>query len=258
MSNFSNRIKNLEKIISEIQKKDNINNLTKQTLFDHLGNVAMSSNNNTQSARVNAGCNTIEENQLGKQHITKLFKNLQEAEAVELDIDSAAKEVAEMLRNIRSTKFPAPLHTSGKSDRIENLDGDGDDSEEDDDCDDDDELDKDYQVNHCYDYDDEFDYDTKHSIAQIDKANNSSNDGNNNRMNSTIHLQKKRPFESSEAKSNDEVVLCDQIKSPCLDQCCKEKAKIPTTTKKKRNDEMLKSYVYEQTIMELEVRDISM
>jgi len=266
MSNFSNRIKNLEKIISEFQKEDNVNNLTKQTLFDHLGNVAMSSNNNTQSARVNAGCNTIEENQLGKQHITKLFKNLQEAEGVELDIDSAAKEVAEILRNYRCTKFPAPLHTSGNGNRIENLDGDGDDSEEGDDCDDDDdELDKDYQVNHCYDYDDEFDYDTKHSIAQIGKANNSSNYGNNNRMNNTIHLQKKRPFESSEVKSNDEVVLCNQmvlnrnqIKIPCLDQCCKEKAKIPTTTKKKRNDEMLKSYVYEQTIMELEVRDISM
>ena len=64
----------------------------------------MSSNNNTQSARVNSGCNTIE-NQLGKQHFTKLFKNLQEAEAEELDIDSAAKEVAEMLKNIRNTKF---------------------------------------------------------------------------------------------------------------------------------------------------------
>ena len=86
MSNFSDRNKNLEKIISEFQKEDNINKLTKQTLFDHLNNVAMSSNNNTQSARVNAGCNTIE-NQLGKQHITKLFKNLQEAEAEELDID---------------------------------------------------------------------------------------------------------------------------------------------------------------------------
>ena len=82
MSNFSDRNKNLEKIISEFQKEDNINKLTKQTLFDHLNNVAMSSNNNTQSARVNAGCNTIE-NQLGKQHITKLFKNLQEAEAEE-------------------------------------------------------------------------------------------------------------------------------------------------------------------------------
>ncbi len=80
MSNFSDRIKNLEKKISEFQKEDNINNLTKQTLFDHLNNVAMSSNNNTQSARVNAGCNNIE-NQIGKQHTTNLFKNLQEAEA---------------------------------------------------------------------------------------------------------------------------------------------------------------------------------
>ena len=42
MSNFSDRIKNLEKKISEFQKEDNINNLTKQTLFDHLNNVAMS------------------------------------------------------------------------------------------------------------------------------------------------------------------------------------------------------------------------
>ena len=57
MSNFSDRNKNLEKIISEFQKEDNINKLTKQTLFDHLNNVAMSSNNNTQSARVNVGCN---------------------------------------------------------------------------------------------------------------------------------------------------------------------------------------------------------
>ena len=181
MSNFSDRIKNLEKKISEFQKEDNINNLTKQTLFDHLNNVAMSSNNNTQSARVNAGCNNIE-NQLGKQHTTKLFKNLQEAEAEELDIDSAAKEVAEMLKNYRCKKVPAPLHTSGIVDRTENFDGDGDDSEEDDiendddddseegdDCDDDDELDKDYQVNHCYDYDDKLDNDTKHSIAQIVK-----------------------------------------------------------------------------------------
>ncbi len=56
---MSNRYKNLEKIISEFQKEDNINNLTKQTLFDHLNNVSMSSNNNTQSSRVNAGCNTI-------------------------------------------------------------------------------------------------------------------------------------------------------------------------------------------------------
>ena len=54
---MSNRYKNLEKKISEFQKEDNINNLTKQTLLDHLNNVAMSSNNNTQSARVNAGCN---------------------------------------------------------------------------------------------------------------------------------------------------------------------------------------------------------
>jgi hypothetical protein len=179
---MSNRYKNLEKKISEFQKEDNINNLTKQTLFDHLNNVAMYSNNNTQSARVNADCNTIE-NQLGKQHVTKLFKNLQEAEAEELDINSAAKEVAEMLKNYRSKKVPAPLHTSVKDDRTENFDGDGDDSEEDDiendadddseegdDCDDDDELDKDYQVNHCYDYDDKLDYDTKHSIAQIGKA----------------------------------------------------------------------------------------
>jgi len=128
---MSNRYKNLEKIISEFQKEDNINNLTKQTLFDHLNNVAMSSNNNTQSARVNAGCNNIE-NQLGKQHTTKLFKNLQEAEAEELDIDSAAKEVAEMLKNYRCKKVPAPLHTSGIVDRTENFDGDGDDSEEDD------------------------------------------------------------------------------------------------------------------------------
>jgi len=87
MSNFSDRIKNLEKKISEFQKEDNINNLTK------LNNVAMSSNNNTQSARESYNI----ENQLGKQHTTKLFKNLQEAEAEELDIDSAAKEVAEML-----------------------------------------------------------------------------------------------------------------------------------------------------------------
>ena len=101
---------------SEFQKEDNINNLTKQTLFDHLNNVAMSSNSNTQSARVNAGCNTIE-NQLGKQHVTKLFKNLQE----ELDIDSAAKEVAEMLKNYRCKKVPAPLHTSGIGDRTETL-----------------------------------------------------------------------------------------------------------------------------------------
>ena len=55
---MSDRYKNLEKKMSEFQKEDNINNLTKQTLFDHLNNVDMSSNKNTQSARVNAGCNT--------------------------------------------------------------------------------------------------------------------------------------------------------------------------------------------------------
>jgi hypothetical protein len=32
---MSNRYKNLDKKISEFQKEDNINNLTKQTLFDH-------------------------------------------------------------------------------------------------------------------------------------------------------------------------------------------------------------------------------
>ena len=41
MSNFSDRNKNLEKIISEFQKEDNIDKLTKQTLFDHLNNVAI-------------------------------------------------------------------------------------------------------------------------------------------------------------------------------------------------------------------------
>ncbi len=66
------------------------------------------------------------ENQLGKQHTTKLFKNLQEAEAEELDINSAAKELAEILKSICSTKFPAPLHTSGNGDRTENFDGNGD------------------------------------------------------------------------------------------------------------------------------------
>ena len=164
----------------------------------------------------------IFENQLGKQHVTKLFKNLQEAEAEELDIDSAAKEVAEMLKNYRCKKVPAPLHTSGIGNRTEDFDGNGDNSEEDDiEIDDDDDSE---EGNDC--------------------------DGNNNRINSNIHIQNK-------------VVLCNQMafirnqmKSPCLDQCCKRKAKIPTT-KKKRNDEMLKSYVYEQTIMELEVRDIS-
>ena len=86
MSNFSHRVKNLEEVISGFHKKDNINTLTKQTLFDHLNNVAMSSNNNTRSAKINAVSNTIE-NQLSKQTITKLFKNLEEAEAEELNID---------------------------------------------------------------------------------------------------------------------------------------------------------------------------
>ena len=63
---MSNRYKNLEKKISEFQKEDNINNLTKQALFDHLNNVAMSSYNNTQSA----GCNTIE---------TACYKAIQES-----------------------------------------------------------------------------------------------------------------------------------------------------------------------------------
>ena len=123
-------------------KKDNINTLTKQTLFDHLNNVAMSSNNNTRSAKINAVSNTIE-NQLSKQTITKLFKNLEEAEAEELNIDSAAQEVEEMLKNYRNMKnkiIPAPLYASDTGDRTENIngdgDGDGDDSEEDDDCDD--------------------------------------------------------------------------------------------------------------------------
>ena len=47
MSNVSNRFRNHEEIISGFQKEDYINNLTKQTLFDHHNNVAMSSNNNT-------------------------------------------------------------------------------------------------------------------------------------------------------------------------------------------------------------------
>ena len=195
MSNFSDRIKNLQKKISEFQKEDNINNLTKQTLFDHLNNVAMSSNNNTQSARVNAGSYNIE-NQLGKQHTTKLFKNLQEAEAVELDIDSAAKEVAEILKSIRSTKFPAPLHTSGNGDRTENFDGNGDNSDEDDIENDDDDS---AEGDDCDD-DDELDYDTKHSIGLIGKADNSCNDGTNNRINSNIHVQNKGLFQSSDAK----------------------------------------------------------
>jgi len=75
MSNCSNRISNLQERISNF-KEDNINTLTKQTLsFDHLNNVAMSSNNNTRSARVNAVSNNIE-NQFSKQYNTKLFKNL--------------------------------------------------------------------------------------------------------------------------------------------------------------------------------------
>jgi hypothetical protein len=247
MSNFSHRVKNLEEVISGFHKKDNINTLTKQTLFDHLNNVAMSSNNNTRSAKINAVSNTIE-NQLSKQPITKLFKNLEEAEAEELNIDSAAQEVEEMLKNYRNMKnkiIPAPLYASDTGDRTVNINGDdseedddcddgGDDSEEDDDCDDgddcdnDDELDNDIQVNHCYDYEDEVDYDTKHSIAQIGKANNSSNDGNNNRFNSNVHVQKKELFQRSEAKSNGNVVLCNQMafirnqmKSPCLEKCCK-------------------------------------
>ena len=58
----------------------------------------MSTNNNTRSARVNAVSNTIE-NQLSKQHNTKLFKNLQEVESDELYIDSVA-EVEEMLKKL--------------------------------------------------------------------------------------------------------------------------------------------------------------
>jgi len=214
MSNFSNRISNLQERISKFHKEDNINTLTKQTLFDHLNNVAMSSNNNTRSARVNAVSNNIE-NQLSKQHNTKLFKNLQEVEAEELHIDSAA-EVEEMLRNyhnIKKKKILAPLHTNDTGNRIENLDGDGDDSEKDDDCDDendnseedvesdvDDELDNDLDtVNYRYDYDDDLNYDTKHSFAQIGTANDSSNDGNNNRINSNVHVQKKGLYQSSEA-----------------------------------------------------------
>ena len=215
MSNFSNRVKNLEEILSGFHKEDNnINKLTKQTLFDHLNNVAMSSNSNTRSARVNAVRNNIE-NQISKQHNTKLFKNLHEVEAEELQIDSVALEVEEMLKNYRkmkNKKVPAPLNTSGKGDRTENLDGDGDDSEDDDDCDDDGEI--------------KLDYDTKHSIVSIDKANNSSNDGNNNRINSNVHVQKKELLQSSEAKGNGNVVLCNQMafirnqirRSPCLDE----------------------------------------
>ena len=157
MSNFTNRVNKLQEVISGFHKEDNINKLTKQTLFDHLNNVAMSTNNNTRSARVNAVSNTIE-NQLSKQHNTKLFKNLQEVEAEELYIDSVA-EVEEMLknyRNMKSKEVPAPLHTSvtenldgndiedddgDESEKDDDCDNDGDDSEEDDDCDDGDELD---------------------------------------------------------------------------------------------------------------------
>ena len=46
-------------------------------------------------------------------------------------------------------------------------------------------------MNHCYDYGDKLDYDTKHSIELIGKAYNSSNDGNNNRINSNDHVQNK-------------------------------------------------------------------
>ena len=223
MSNFTNRVNKLQEVISGFHKEDNINKLTKQTLFDHLNNVAMSTNNNTRSARVNAVSNTIE-NQLSKQHNTKLFKNLQEVEAEELYIDSVA-EVEEMLknyRNMKSKKVPAPLHTSvtenldgndiedddgDDSEKDDDCDNDGDDSEEDDDCDDGDELDNDYPENHCYDNDDDLNYDMKNSIAQFGKANNSSNDGNNNRINSNVQLHKKEQFQSSEAKSNDDVVL---------------------------------------------------
>ena len=73
----------------------------------------------------------------------------------------------------------------------ENLHGD---YEEDDDCDDANELDNDYQVNHCYDSDNELDYDAKHSIAQIGI------------------------FQCSEAKSNDEVVLCNCFNPKSNDQ----------------------------------------
>ena len=113
---------------SKILKKDNINTLTKQTLFDHINNVAMSSNNNTRSTKINAVSNTIE-NQLSKQPITKLFKNLEETETEELNIDSAAQEVEEMLKNYRHMKhkiIPAPLYASDTGDRTENINGDGD------------------------------------------------------------------------------------------------------------------------------------
>ena len=35
MFNFSNRISNLQEVIRGFHKEDNINTLTKQTLFDH-------------------------------------------------------------------------------------------------------------------------------------------------------------------------------------------------------------------------------
>jgi len=47
MSNVSNRVRNHEEIISGFQKEDKINNLNKQTLFDHHNKVAVSSKNNT-------------------------------------------------------------------------------------------------------------------------------------------------------------------------------------------------------------------
>ena len=83
----------------------------------------------------------------------------------------------------------------------------------------------------------------------IGKANNSSNDGNNNRINSNDHVQKKELLQSSGAKGNGNVVLCNQMAFIHAQM---------NATKKKRNDEALKSYVYEQTIMELEVRVTSL
>ena len=83
----------------------------------------MSSNNNTRSTKINAFSNTIE-NQLSKQPITKLFKNLEETEAEELNIDSAAQEVEEMLKNYRNMKnkiIPAPLYASDTGDRTEKI-----------------------------------------------------------------------------------------------------------------------------------------
>ena len=52
MSNFSNRVRNHEEIISGFQKEDDINNLTIQTLFDHHNNVAVSSKNNTYNLKM--------------------------------------------------------------------------------------------------------------------------------------------------------------------------------------------------------------